>query len=158
MAGPFQRAIDSWKEAVLAGLPELDLQRVHFLGMLPGEDYRALLRASDAHVYLTVPFVLSWSLLEAMAMGCPLVASDTGPVREVVEHGVHGLLADLREPGAIATQIAALLDDRCRAAELGRAAARRVRMTYALDVVLPQQLALLRAVAARRPALIGSQS
>ena len=156
--GPVPPGHDSWKEAVLAGLPELDLRRVHFLGMLPGEDYRALLRASDVHVYLTVPFVLSWSLLEAMAMACPLVASDTGPVREVVEHGVHGLLADLREPGAIATQIAALLDDRCRAAQLGRAAARRVRMTYALDVVLPQQLALLRTVAARRPALIGSQS
>ena len=153
--GPVPPGYHSWKEAVLAGLPELDLQRVNFLGMLPGEEYRALLRASDVHVYLTVPFVLSWSLLEAMAMGCPLVASDTGPVREVIEHGVHGLLADLRDPGAIATQIAALLDERFCAAELGKVAARRVRMTYALDVVIPQQLALLRRVAARRPPVIG---
>ena len=154
--GPVPAGHRSWKEAVLAGLPELDLDRAHFLGMLPGEDYRALLRASDVHVYLTVPFVLSWSLLEAMAMACPLVASDTGPVREVIEQGVHGLLADLRDPGAIATRIAALLDDRAQAARLGAAAARRIRATYALDVVIPQQLSLLRALAARRPALIGS--
>ena len=147
--GPVPPGHRSWKEAVLAGLPGLDLERVHFLGMLPGDDYRALLQASDVHVYLTVPFVLSWSLLEAMAMACPLVASATGPVREVVEHGVHGLLADLRDPGAIASQIAALLDDRARAAQLGAAAARRVRLTFALDVVIPQQLALLRAVAGR---------
>ncbi len=154
--GPVPLGHQSWKEAVLASLPQLDLDRVHFLGMLPFENYVALLRASDAHVYLTVPFVLSWSLLEAMAMGRPLVASDTGPVREVIEHGVQGLLADLREPAAIAAQIAALLDDRQRAARLGWAAARSVRATYSLDVVLPQQLALLRAVAGRRAALIAS--
>jgi glycosyltransferase involved in cell wall biosynthesis len=154
--GPVPAGHDSWKQAVLAGLPELDLGRVHFLGMLPAEDYRALLRTSEVHVYLTVPFVLSWSLLEAMATACPLVASDTGPVREVVEHGNEGLLADLRDPGAIASQIAALLDDRPRAARLGEAAARRVRGTYGLDVVIPQHLALLRAVAGRGPTVIGT--
>ena len=71
----------------------LDVERTHWLGALGTADYEALLAHSEAHLYLTVPFVLSWSLLEAMAIGAPLVASDTGPVREVLTHGEDALLA-----------------------------------------------------------------
>ena len=66
----------------------LDPERTHWLGALGAADYQALLAHSEAHLYLTIPFVLSWSLLEAMAIGAPLVASDTEPVREVLSHGV----------------------------------------------------------------------
>lgn len=69
-------------------------ERVHYLGHLPLPAYRQLLLRSDLHLYFTRPFVLSWSLLEAMACGCSIVASDTEPVREVMKDGVHGLLVD----------------------------------------------------------------
>lgn len=68
--------------------------RVHFLGHLPMHAYRQLLLRSDLHIYFTRPFVLSWSLLEAMACGCSILASDTEPVREVIKDGIHGLLVD----------------------------------------------------------------
>ena len=77
----------------------LDAARVVVLGSLPGASYRWLLRRSDAHVYLTVPFVLSWSMLEAMSAACPLVLSDTEPVREFATPG-HACLADMRDPRA----------------------------------------------------------
>lgn len=139
----------TWKELVLADLPQLDRDRVHFLETLPRDDYLTLLRLADVHVYLTVPFVLSWSLLEAMATGCAIVASDTAPVREVMADGVEGLLADLRDPVAIARCIARLLDDRALAIKLRTAARRRVERDYALSRLLPRQLGLLRRLADR---------
>lgn len=98
--GDALRRVD-WKARALATHP-LDPTRVRFAGTLPPALYRRLLRRSDAHVYLTVPFVLSWSMLEAMASGVALVASDTAPVREfagdesaeLVDHGHPAALAD----------------------------------------------------------------
>jgi len=110
--------------------------------------YRDVLRASQVHVYLTVPFVLSWSLLDAMATGCAIVGSDTAPVREVIRDGRTGLLADMRSPPAIATAIARLLDDRVLAARLGLAARQHVLDGYALSLLLPQQRALVASLAA----------
>lgn len=75
---------DTYKEKMLRELPELDLGRVHFMGTLARDDYRCLLQISSVHVYLTVPFVPSWSLVEAMACGCQIVASDTEPTREIL--------------------------------------------------------------------------
>jgi glycosyltransferase involved in cell wall biosynthesis len=72
----------------------LDPARVKFLGLLPPRQLARLFQITDCHVYLTVPFVLSWSLLNALACGAPVVASDTAPVREVIEHGRTGLLTD----------------------------------------------------------------
>ncbi|MEL6577808.1 MAG: glycosyltransferase, partial [Pseudomonadota bacterium] len=88
--GPALPEGESWKARMLAEL-ELDLDRVHFIGLQPRNAFRRLLQVSQAHVYLTVPFVLSWSLLEAMAIGAPLVASDVAPVREAMNHGEEGL-------------------------------------------------------------------
>lgn len=90
----------------------LDPARVHFLGALPYPDYLAALAVSTCHVYLTYPFVLSWSALEAMAAGCLLVGSDTEPVREVVAHGINGFLVDFFDHQALAHRVADVLASR----------------------------------------------
>lgn len=136
---------DSWKRRMLTELPDLELSRLHFVGTLPTEQYRLLLQASSVHVYLTVPFVLSWSLLDALACGCAVVGSDTEPVREVIEDGNNGLLADLSSPAAIAGRVEEILDDVSLAARLRTAARRTVEVRYARTRMLPQQLALLSA-------------
>ncbi len=96
--------------------------RVHFVGLRNRGDYQKILRASSCHIYLTRPFVLSWSCLEAMSFACPMVCSKTPPVQEVMEDGVNGLLAEFRSPYHIARKIEELLDDPERAKKLGAAA------------------------------------
>jgi glycosyltransferase involved in cell wall biosynthesis len=76
----------------------VDWDRVHFLGKVPYSDYQKIIQISRCHIYLTVPFVLSWSLLESMSMGATIVASGTPPVREVITHGENGLLVDFFDP------------------------------------------------------------
>jgi glycosyltransferase involved in cell wall biosynthesis len=83
----------NWRSKLLAE-NLVDLNRVHFFGKVPYETYQKVLQVSAAHVYLTYPFVLSWSLLEAMASGCLIIGSDTAPVREVIRDGHNGLLVD----------------------------------------------------------------
>lgn len=131
----------------LAAIPTLDHARVHFRGFLPPAEYRDVLRASQVHVYLTVPFVLSWSLLDAMATGCAIVGSDTTPVREVLRDGETGLLADMRSPPAVAAAIERFLDDRDLAARLGSAARQHVVEHYALEKLLPRQRELVASLA-----------
>ena len=118
-------------------------------GPLAPGDWLRLLRATTVHVYLTVPFVLSWSLIEAMAAGCCIVGSDTAPVRETIDDGVHGLLADMRAPASLADRIATALDDAGLRSRLGRAARDRAVARYALSDRLPEHRALVHAVAAR---------
>lgn len=133
----------------LSRLP-FDRSRLHLLGPLPHERMLKVLQISGAHVYLTVPFVLSWSMLEAMAAGCLVVGSDTAPVREVIEHGRNGLLADLLSPEAIAGAVSRALDDREGIRELRDRARATVLERYALRKVMPRQLALIADVAAGR--------
>jgi len=78
----------------------LDFERIHFLGHLPHADYLRVLQVSAVHVYLTYPFVLSWSCVEAMSAGCVVVGSRTAPVQEVIEQGRDGLPAGLYKPAA----------------------------------------------------------
>ena len=86
----------TWRQAMLEEVGEkLDPARTHFLGKVPYADYKRVLQLSAAHLYLTYPFVLSWSMLEAMATGCVVVGSDTAPVREVIEDGVNGRLVGM---------------------------------------------------------------
>jgi glycosyltransferase involved in cell wall biosynthesis len=133
----------------------LDVSRVHFVGRLAYQDYVRLLQISAAHVYLTYPFVLSWSFLEAMACGCALVGSDTPPVAEVLEHGRNGLLVDFFSPDAVAEAVEALLDDRRGAAALRGEA--RARMVAGFDLrrrQLPRWAALFEDLLnQRRPAI-----
>jgi len=95
----------------------IDLNRVHFVGRRTYEDYIRILQVSAVHVYLTYPFVLSWSLLESMSVGCVIVASDTAPVREVIQDERNGFLVPFFSAGQLADRIEAVLDHptRCRA-------------------------------------------
>lgn len=90
-------------------MDQVDWNRVFFVGTLPYAHYLKVLQISAAHVYLTYPFVLSWSMLEAMAAGCLLVASDTAPVKEVIEDGLNGLLVDFFNHDQLANKIADVL-------------------------------------------------
>jgi glycosyltransferase involved in cell wall biosynthesis len=111
----------TWRQHMLDQLSgRLDLSRVHFVGKLAYESYVKLLQRSDAHVYLTYPFVTSWSLREALATGCALVGSDTAPVREFVQHRKTGLLADMLKPEEISDAVLELLENQTIAAKLRR--------------------------------------
>jgi glycosyltransferase involved in cell wall biosynthesis len=143
---------ESYRARLLAELGErIDLQRVRFTGKLPYTTYAQLLRVSAAHAYLTYPFVLSWSLLEAMSSGCVVVASRTPPVEEVVTDGVNGWLTDFFDPEALAEKLAGVLAGRPDTAGVRSAARRTVVERFDLQrVCRPAGIALLDAVAGRR--------
>jgi glycosyltransferase involved in cell wall biosynthesis len=113
----------SWRQHLLDEIG-LTSDRVHFLGKLPYAQYLAVLQVSRVHVYLTYPFVLSWSAIEAMSAGCVLVASDTAPVREVVEDGRNGRLVDFFDTAGIARRVAEVLERPAEFAHLGLEARR----------------------------------
>jgi glycosyltransferase involved in cell wall biosynthesis len=97
----------TWKQVFLDEVSgRLDMRRVHFVGRLPHLWLTQLMQVSAVHVYLTYPFVLSWSMLEAMSIGCLVVGSRTAPVQEVIEHGRNGLLVDFFDPVGLADAVA----------------------------------------------------
>ncbi|EXI71066.1 MAG TPA: glycosyltransferase family 4 protein [Candidatus Accumulibacter phosphatis] len=130
-----------------------DASRVHFLGKIPYPRFIDVLRLSRAHVYLTYPFVLSWSLLEAMSCGCPLIASDTAPVREVMQTGRNGLLVDFFSPAALAATIVSVLADPESTWPLRAQARRDIVDNFDLaSCTLPRLVALVSDLAAQGPA------
>jgi glycosyltransferase involved in cell wall biosynthesis len=132
---------------------ELDGKRVHFFGRLPYELYLKVLQVSAAHLYLTYPFVLSWSMLEAMAAGCAVVASRTPPVEEVLRDGENGVLVDFFSTAEIVDAIDRVLEDPERTQRMRAAARQTIVERYDLrSVSLPQQLELLRSVKGSRRA------
>ena len=138
----------SWRQYMLAQVGGLDPGRVLFPGKIDYAAFIALLQRSDAHVYLTYPFVASWSLREAMACGCAIVGSDTAPVREFVTDGVSGLLTPCLDPGRLAERVIEVLDGRGGALRAGaRAFAERA---LRLDDHLRRYEALIERVAAGR--------
>lgn len=119
-----------------------DWKRVHFVGKVPYSIFIKLMQISSAHVYLTYPFVLSWSLLEAMSAGCAIVASDTQPLHEAIQHGETGLLVDFFDHEALAKTVSSLLDNLELRKGLGRNAREFAVKNYDLHTVcLPKQLA-----------------
>jgi glycosyltransferase involved in cell wall biosynthesis len=109
----------SWREQMLAEV-SLDATRTHFVGKLPYEAYRKVLQVSAVHAYLTYPFVLSWSLQEAMASGACIVASDTAPVREVIQSGVNGMLVPFHGIDELTESLLSSIDDPASRVELRR--------------------------------------
>jgi glycosyltransferase involved in cell wall biosynthesis len=135
----------TWKGIFLAEVADrLDMTRVHFVGRVPHSVLTQLMQISAAHVYLTYPFVVSWSLMEAMSVGCLVVGSDTAPVREVVEHGRNGLLTNFFDAEALAHCVADALARGAELAPLRVAARESIAQRYDLAAhCLPAQLALL---------------
>ncbi|MCB5187171.1 glycosyltransferase family 4 protein [Methylobacillus caricis] len=95
----------TYRAQLLQEVQGIDQSRVHFLGKLPYQQYLRVLQVSSAHIYLTVPFVLSWSMLEAMSAGCLVIGSRTAPVEEVITHEENGLLVDFFSIHEIANAI-----------------------------------------------------
>ena len=125
----------------------VDWDRVHFLGRVPYDALKRIVQVGRCHIYLTMPFVLSWSLLEAMAMEATIVASDVAPVREAVTHGETGMLVDLLDPAALAAQVIEVLAAPDRFAHLGPAAREHVVERYDfLTRCLPEHLAEINAL------------
>jgi glycosyltransferase involved in cell wall biosynthesis len=123
---------------------DLDLSRIHFVGHLPYSLYLQVLQASTVHVYLTRPFVLSWSMLEAMATECLVVASRTPPVEEVIKDGVNGLLVDFFSPEAIVERVLEVLDHPDRMAMIRAQARQSILLRYDLAKLLPLHLMWLK--------------
>src|SRR6185437_6956888 len=142
----------TYREEMLKELGDsLDVSRVHFLGRVPYSTFLTVLQISRAHVYLTYPFVLSWSMLEALSAGCLVVGSRTAPVEEVLRHGENGLLVDFFDTAAIADSVVDALAN----PEAYRALRERARRTiiegYDLHTLaLPAQLKLVREAAEPR--------
>ncbi len=142
----------SWRVKLLAELEgQLDLSRLHFTGKIPHGQLQALYSVSAAHVYLTYPFVLSWSMLEAMSSECLIIGSATPPVQEVIRHGDNGLLVDFFNPDELAATLVRVLEKPEDYKEMRRTARRFVQARYDLrSICLPQHLTLIDAVASRR--------
>jgi glycosyltransferase involved in cell wall biosynthesis len=138
----------SWREKMLAEIGGwLDLSRVHFVGKLPYASLIKLFQITSVHVYLTYPFVLSWSMLEAMSAGALVIGSRTAPVEEVLRDGQNGLLVDFFAPGEIAQRVIEALEQPGRYLDLRRNARRTIVQNYdLLGHCLPAQIALAESV------------
>lgn len=140
----------TWKQIFLDEVQgDIDLSRLHFLGRIPYSAYLQVLQVSACHVYLTYPFVLGWSCIEAMSAGCVVVGSATAPVQEVIEHGKNGLLVDFFDRDALAHSVIDVLAKRAAYVHLGRAARETAVTRYDLATqCLPRQIGLIERLAA----------
>jgi glycosyltransferase involved in cell wall biosynthesis len=135
----------TWKSVFLDEVRDrIDPQRVHFTGLLSYADYLRVLQVSSAHVYLTYPFVLSWSLIEALSAGCLVIGSDTAPVREVID-GRNGILVPFFDVEALVGRVVEALAHQQRFTELRAQARRTVLERFDLKrLCLPAYLNFLR--------------
>ncbi len=132
----------TWRETLIDEVGPLTA-RVAFTGRLSYSDYLLLLQVSSVHVYLTYPFVLSWSMLEAMAAGCCVVGSATPPVEEVIEDGVNGKLVDFFDVAGLSRTVAETLAARATLQDMRIAARQTVVSRFALEKCLEKQMALI---------------
>ncbi|MEX0583443.1 MAG: glycosyltransferase family 4 protein [Sneathiella sp.] len=138
---------ESWGKRMVEELKP-DPERLHFTGPLAYSEYVKVLQFSTVRAYLTVPFVLSWSLIESLACGGLVVGSDTAPVREIIRSGINGFLAPFHDPEAFAAQIEEVLDNVSDFQDIRDAARKTAVEKYALKKLLPRQLHLIEDVAA----------
>lgn len=122
---------------------DLDLSKIHFVGNLPYPEYIKLLQVSRCHVYLTYPFVLSWSLLDAMSVGCCVVASDTAPVKEVIQDGFNGILTDFYNIDSMVLKINSVLNEPEKFSNLRISARKTIKEKYELQKLLKEQIDFL---------------
>ena len=123
---------------------KVDMSKIHFLGMLPYNLFINVLQISAAHVYFTYPFVLSWSMLEAMSCGCAVIGSRTQPVEEVIADGENGLLVDFFSPEDLAAAVDKVLRHKDRMRDMREAARKTVVNKYDLkSICLPAQIKLI---------------
>jgi glycosyltransferase involved in cell wall biosynthesis len=139
----------SYREHVLAA-DKYDLSRFVFTGRVPPSELVRIFNLSDLHIYLTVPFVLSWSLMDALACGCVVLASGTPPVREMIQHGTNGLLADFFDVDEFVRLAHEVLHDPGGYTPLAKAGVAMIRERYSLSVTLPRMLELYRRTIGRR--------
>lgn len=156
--GPAPRADQgrNWKQIfideVRSEISDEDWQRVHFLGKLAYNDFLSMLQVSSVHIYLTYPFVLSWSLLEAMSIGAAIVASNTAPVKEAITHDQTGRLVEFFDQGALVKEVSGLLSDPMLRARLGDKARVHIKSNYDLrSHCLPKQVAWVESLYAMKP-------
>jgi len=143
-----QKWKDIFAKEVKPLISDADWSRVHFLGNVPYTAFIPLLQLSSVHVYLTYPFVLSWSLLEAMSVGCAIVASNTQPLHEAIKHDETGRLVNFFDVSKLASEVCALLDDPEERERLGANARTFAQANYDLQTVcLPRQLAWVQKLA-----------
>ena len=143
--GPSPKCGDTWQDIftreVLTELVPSEVDRIHFLGNVPYSDYLSILQISSVHVYLTYPFVLSWSMLEAMSCSVPVIASDTQPVSEVIKDGKNGFLVDFFNHELIADQVNEILDNRKLYTETAKLGRQTIIDQYDLEAkCIPEQL------------------
>lgn len=131
----------TFKQWVMAQ-DDYNLKQFIWVGSLSQTELGRLLASSDLHIYLTVPFVLSWSMMDALSCGAVVLGSDTPPVREMIRDGENGLLADFFSPEQFAEKALAVLKDPAAFRPLGRAGEQMVVEQYSLEAVLPQMLQL----------------
>jgi glycosyltransferase involved in cell wall biosynthesis len=142
----------SFKDWTLAQ-DEYDLGKFVFAGRMNPSDLGKLLASSDLHMYLTVPFVLSWSMMDALSCGAVVLGSATAPVKEMIRDGENGLLADFFDTDEMAEKAVRVLRDPAAFRPLGRAAEEMVVRDYSLEAVLPRMLSLYEEAVNRRAAL-----
>jgi glycosyltransferase involved in cell wall biosynthesis len=142
-------------DEVRDSIPDADWARVHFLGRIPYDAFLKMLQVTRVHVYLTYPFVLSWSLMEAMASEAAIVASDVAPVAEVIKDGETGRLVNFFDGDAMVDRIAELAEDEEQRRALGQAARQKIVAEYDLaSICMPRQLSWvqqLHGTESRRP-------
>jgi len=140
----------TYKELMLKEL-NIDLNRVHFAGGLPYGEYLKLMQISSAHVYLTVPYVLSWSTLDAMSVGCCVVASNTQPVQEVIKDNYNGLLFDFYNIEQQVEKIEYALDNKDKMTKIRNNARKTIVENYALKDLLPKHIKYLNELIRLKP-------
>jgi glycosyltransferase involved in cell wall biosynthesis len=139
----------TWRHKMLEEV-KLDANRIMFPGVLSYDNLIKLFQISTAHIYLTYPFVLSWSSMEAMACGCAMVSSDTMPVREVMTHGHNALLADFFSPEQVAENVIKVLESKDGMQDMRNAARQTIIDHYASKDLLPLHQQLITDLADRK--------